>query len=170
MALFRRRVNKISKKLHSAKKKDKSVTWMTGDGPAGEIDINSVHKIIKLEKQLGKASNERKRGIKGALRIAQAPKGAKERIAIIKKIKELREKGLIVEKPREVAVKAAVIDKKVNNLFHGIEKGAKVRTISVRGNVREGRFVGAERGLVFLEMNGQKVSLKSNHLKSVKKI
>lgn len=169
MPILRRRVNRAVKKLREAKKADRTKIHQSEEGPAGLFDVEGIHRVMKAEKKLKKAKTARSKGPVGAVRKALAPKETKNKLKRIQNIKELREKGYVVDKPRKPAKpKEVSYDKSTAHLIKGISERATVRTISKRGNVRDGKLVGGAGGMIFIEMNGKQVPLKADRIKSVK--
>jgi hypothetical protein len=172
MPMLRRRVNKTAKKLHEARKADKTEIYNGPDGPAGLIDVKGFHKVAKAQKAFEKAKNTRSKGPMGAVRKTLASKEAKKRLQNIKNIKELRKKGYVIDKPRNNVKprKEVKHDKSTAHLIKGIPQMANVRTISKRGNIREGKLISGTSGMIFIKMGNEQVPLKADRLKSVKEI
>jgi hypothetical protein len=165
MALFRKKLNKALSQVYDAKRKDKSVIWQTPDGPAGEIDVKGIHRIIAAEKKAKKAAEARKKGPIGLIRRVSSPKAMK-RLQKINQIKELRKQGYVVEKPVPKP-KQSMYDKSVSHLLGNIPMGKQIVTISKRGNIRTGKLVFAEKGFVVIEIEGKQVPLRAERLQKI---
>lgn len=150
MPLFRKKLNKALSKVHEARKKDKSIMWQTPDGPAGEIDVKGIHRIVAAEKKVKKAAEARKKGPIGLIRRISSPKAMK-RLNKINQIKDLRKQGYVVEKPVPKP-KRSMYDNTVSHLLGNIPMGKQIVTISKRGNIRTGKLVFAEKGFVVIEV------------------
>ena len=169
MPAFRRKVNKVSKQLHSTKKNSKSKCWIGGDGLArGEFDVKDIDRLAKAQKKYDSAMNSRSKGVVGRVRLSLASKEAKKRLRKISNIKSLGKDGLVI-KSRKVMI-GSKYDSSVRHLLGNIQPGKKITTISKRGNVRKGKLISASNGFITIEMDGKKTPLRADRIEKVRLI
>jgi len=168
--LFRKKVNVASRQLSKLNAKYGKELREYSNNPdwcmPGEL-IEASLKTSETRERLEAEMRKRKTGIRGATRMILAPKEVRARLAPIRPIRDLRSTGYIVESRNTSNYGEAA------KLLEGIVPNQKVRLRSIRGNTREGRFIGTRdngRQIIFLGVDGAETRLRTHMIDRITKI